>query len=158
MDQIRLDAGNDIVDNFPLKRQGNFDVFISVRRVNSVNIEKSTVFGQVDAVIRHFTLNPYCFFFELWRQLVVEKGTVIRHGDMDVGTLLKQRADQSSRYISKITCFGGIKRGKSSHAVRQIGNFRGNHKNPWIETSGVQDGVPLTAHFDALKPIRDKVY
>ena len=63
VNQIGLHPGDDIVDDFPLKGQGKLDILFPVIRINPVDIVKGPVFGQVNAVVRHFALDAVDFFF-----------------------------------------------------------------------------------------------
>ncbi len=63
VDQIRLNPGDDIVDDFALKGQGKLDVFSPVGRIDPVDIIKGAVFGQVDAVSGHLILDAVDFLF-----------------------------------------------------------------------------------------------
>ena len=143
VDKIRLNPWNDIINDLALKCQRKLDVFISEIRVHPVDVIKGAVFRQMDTVIRHFALNPVDFISQHRCQLIAEKSTVIRHGHMDVGTLLEQSTDQGSGNIGKTACFGGIKRCQSSHAVRQIGHFRCNDKDPGVARCFIHGWVPI---------------
>ena len=53
MNQIGLNPGNDVVDDFPLKCQGDFDIFQPVIRIDPVLVKKGPVFGQMNPVVGH---------------------------------------------------------------------------------------------------------
>ena len=57
VDEVGLHAWDDVVDNLPLKGQGELDVFLPVFGIDTIDVEKSPVFGQVHPVIRHFALD-----------------------------------------------------------------------------------------------------
>ena len=61
VDQVRLNPGNNVIDDFPLKCQGEFNIFGAVQRVDPVDIVEGPILGQMDAVVRHFSLNPVDF-------------------------------------------------------------------------------------------------
>jgi len=63
VNQIRLDLGDDVIDHLALKSQGEFNVFSSIRRINTVDVIKGPVFCQMDAIIGHFALNFIELFF-----------------------------------------------------------------------------------------------
>ena len=53
MNEVRSDAGHDVVDHFPLESQGDLGILIAVVGVDPVEVEKGAIFGQMDAVIGH---------------------------------------------------------------------------------------------------------
>jgi len=61
VDEVGLHARDDVVHDLSLKGQGELDVFLAVFGIDSIDVEKSPVFGQVHPVIRHFALDAGYF-------------------------------------------------------------------------------------------------
>jgi hypothetical protein len=63
VDQIRFDPRHDIVDDFTLEGQSDFDVVRSIMGIDGGRIKKSAVFRQMDPFVRHFITNAPEFTF-----------------------------------------------------------------------------------------------
>ena len=77
-------------------------------------------------ITRHNPLDGVQLLFKKRCKTVPEYGTVIGKRHMNISTMIKQCFDQSSRYIGQTTGFGRKEAGHAFHAVRQIGDLRGN--------------------------------
>ena len=118
MDEIRPHAGNNVVDDFPLKGESDFHVFAPVIGVNPIHVEKRPVLCQMDPIIRHYPSNGVDVLFNDRGQLMIEHGAVIRKGDVNIGTLIKQRFDQSGGHISHSAGLGLQVISNITHIVR----------------------------------------
>jgi hypothetical protein len=118
MDKIRPHAGNNVVDDFPLKGKGDLHVFALVIGVDPIHVEKRPVLRQVDPIIRHYPSDGVDVLFNDRGQLMIEHGAVIRQGDVNIGALVEQRFDQSGGYISHSAGLGLQVISNITHIVR----------------------------------------
>ena len=94
VNQVRPDPGDDVVDHFTLKGQGDLGVLAAVVGIYPVQVKKGPVFRQMDSVIGHDPAQRTVLFSQKVRQPVLKDRSIIRQGHMDIGPLMKQGTDQ----------------------------------------------------------------
>ena len=90
MNQIRPDEGHDVVDDFPLKHQGDVHRLVRVSAVNLVAIVKNPILGQVDVRARQYFVVFAQFLFVQRKNVALKHPPIVRQGDMDIGTKLEK--------------------------------------------------------------------
>ncbi len=136
MNKIRLDPGDDVIYDFPLEGHADQHVFPTVIGVDLAAIVENPVFGQMETFIWHLFLNCLQFALQSFRNLVVEHGPVVGQRHMHICPLLKKGADQGGGNVRQPAGLGGQVVAHISHAIGQVGNFRGDDQNPGIFTAG----------------------
>jgi hypothetical protein len=63
VDQIRFDPRHDVIDDFALEGQRDFNVVRSIMGVDGGGIKKGAVFRQMDPLVRHFIADAPEFTF-----------------------------------------------------------------------------------------------
>ena len=131
VNEIRLDAGNDVVDHLALERQRQLDVSVALR-IDRVPIIEATVFRKVYPLVGKMRLVFAQFVRDQLRRLDVEHATIVGQRDMHVGPQQVQSLHKRRRNVSHAACLGGHLARQVPHALRKIGNLRSDNENPRI--------------------------
>ena len=129
MDQVRPDAGDDVIDDLPLEGEGDSGVLPAVTGIDGIAVIKNPVFCEVDAFLRQGPAHGFEFLGDDFKDVGVEHLPVVRQGHMDIRAELEQRRDQRGRDIRQSSGFGVHPLRHVSHAIRQIGDFRGDDED-----------------------------
>ena len=136
VDEVRGDAGDDVIDDLALEGEGDARVFAAVVGVDGVAVVEDAVFCEMDAFFRE----PFADGFEFLAEDVVDIGvehlTVVREGDVDICAEFEERGDEGSGDVGEPAGFGVHALGHIAHAFREVGDFRGDDEDARIGHEG----------------------
>ena len=135
VDQVGLHARNAVVYYLPL--EGESELYVSVAAVvNSVPVVEAAVLGEMDAFVGQMALVLSQLVGNELRRLFVEHAPVVRQRHMDVRAEFVERGNERSGDVGHAAGLGRHLAREVAHAVRQIGNLRGDYQNSRIGRSG----------------------
>lgn len=94
VDEIGFYGGNDVVDDFALEGEGDFEVNGIGVGVDAVLVVKDAIFGEVNAVFGEFAFVDEEFVVDKTAYIDVEHFTVVGECDVDIGSEFVQGGDE----------------------------------------------------------------
>ncbi len=136
MNQIRPHPRNDVIDHLALENERNAHRLFRAVAVNPLAIVKYPVFGEVNVGFwQHLMILAQLLFVQV-EHITMEHAPVIWQGHVDIRAELKQGGDQRGGHIGQTSGFGRHGLRQIAHARRQIGNFRGDDEDAWLDDFG----------------------